>query len=396
MAWYDTGTVSVTNGSTTVTGSGTNFIAGAQIGEAFYGPDDNLHEIQAIVSATEITLADVYLGSTQTGQAYKIVPTQSLVADLTTQVSSLISDFQSVKDEAGEGKFDDGTAASAGITFNLDQDTGFFRPAANQIGFSTAGVRRLLLSNSAFQVDVPLTGSAVQSDFGDETAGRVMLNGAGGINGSCIAYTGDIDSFVLPSGNYFAEAATTGVKPLSFNFGFLTVKRRGATGQRSMQIWTVDSNRSFWRVSLNQVWSEWREIISTDRIVGNVTQFGGVPTGALMEYGNTANGEYWRYAGGMQICTHKISLNYSNINTLSTSWTYPAPFSAQPSFSTVLDRSSYNGNATPSLRDAGIISVGSATLTSAAVSLVRVAGSTVNFEAGDFTDVWLTSVGKWF
>jgi hypothetical protein len=115
-----------------------------------------------------------------------------------------------------------------------------------------------------------------------------------------------------------------------------------------------------------------------------------------MEYGNTANGEYWRYAGGMQICTHKISLNYSDINTLSTSWTYPAPFSAQPSFSTVLDRSSYNGNATPSLRDAGIISVGSAALTSAAVSLVRVAGSTVNFEAGDFTDVWLTSVGKWF
>ncbi len=64
MAWYDTGTVSVTNGSTTVTGSGTNFIAGAQIGEAFYGPDDNLYEIQAIVSATEITLADLYLGAT--------------------------------------------------------------------------------------------------------------------------------------------------------------------------------------------------------------------------------------------------------------------------------------------------------------------------------------------
>ena len=157
MAWYDTGTVSVTNGSTTVTGSGTNFIAGAQIGEAFYGPDDNLYEIQAIVSATEITLADLYLGATQTGQAYKIVPTQSLVADLTTQVSSLISDFQSVKDEAGEGKFDDGTAASAGITFNLDQDTGFFRPAANQIGFTAAGVQRALLTSTGLDVTGDVT-----------------------------------------------------------------------------------------------------------------------------------------------------------------------------------------------------------------------------------------------
>lgn len=27
MAWYDTGTVSVTNASTTVTGAGTNFVA---------------------------------------------------------------------------------------------------------------------------------------------------------------------------------------------------------------------------------------------------------------------------------------------------------------------------------------------------------------------------------
>ena len=62
MAWYDTGTVSVTNGSTTVTGSGTNFIAGAQVGEGFASSDGRLYEIQAIVSATSLTLADPYLG----------------------------------------------------------------------------------------------------------------------------------------------------------------------------------------------------------------------------------------------------------------------------------------------------------------------------------------------
>jgi len=157
MAWYDIGTVSVTNGSTTVTGSGTNFIAGVQIGEAFTSTDGRLYEIQAIVSATVLTLANPYLGSTQTGQDYTIVPTQSLVATLASEVSSLISDFQSVKDEAGEGKFNDGTAALPGITFNLDQDTGFSRPAANQIGFSTAGVQRALLSSTALTVSVPIT-----------------------------------------------------------------------------------------------------------------------------------------------------------------------------------------------------------------------------------------------
>jgi hypothetical protein len=174
MAWYDTGTVSVTNGSATVTGSGTNFIAGAQVGEGFASSDGRLYEIQAIVSATSLTLADPYLGSTQTGQDYKIVPTQSLVANLASQVSTLISDFQSVADEAGEGKFDDGSAASAGITFTLDQNTGFFRPADNQIGFSTAGVQRALLSSTALTLNVPFSGTT-GTFSGNLTAGGDVL-----------------------------------------------------------------------------------------------------------------------------------------------------------------------------------------------------------------------------
>ena len=58
MSWYDSGSVAVTNGSTTVTGTGTNFITGAQAGEAFYGPDDKLYEIASITSATALVLAD--------------------------------------------------------------------------------------------------------------------------------------------------------------------------------------------------------------------------------------------------------------------------------------------------------------------------------------------------
>jgi hypothetical protein len=170
MAWYDTGTVSVTNGSTAVVGSGTNFISGAQIGEAFYGPDGRLYEIQTIVSATSLTLADPYLGSTQSGQVYKIVPTQSLVATLAAEVSELITDFQTVKDEAGAGKFQDGTAALPAITFNLDQDTGFSRPAANQIGFSTAGVQRALLTSTGLNDVVIGATTAAAGTFTTATA----------------------------------------------------------------------------------------------------------------------------------------------------------------------------------------------------------------------------------
>ncbi len=94
MAWYKTGTVSVTNASTTVTGSGTNFVSGAQVGEAFQGPDGELYEITAIGSATSLTITPAYGGSTASGQSYAIVPTQSLVADLASDVADLISDYQ--------------------------------------------------------------------------------------------------------------------------------------------------------------------------------------------------------------------------------------------------------------------------------------------------------------
>ena len=152
MAWYDTGTVSVTNGSTTVTGSGTNFITGAQIGEAFLAPDDKLYEIAGINSATVIVLADNYLGSTQSGQAYKIVPTQSLVADLASDVTSLISDYATVKDNAGAGKFLDGAVATPGIKFEQDQDTGFYRVGANHLGVAVGGVKKLGVTSTGVDI----------------------------------------------------------------------------------------------------------------------------------------------------------------------------------------------------------------------------------------------------
>ena len=152
MAWYETGTVAVTNGSTTVTGSGTNFSVGAQIGEGFLAPDDKLYEIASITSATVIVLADSYLGGTQTGQTYKIVPTQSLVADLAAAVTSLISDYATVKDNAGAGKFLDGSVASPSIKFEQDQDTGFYRAGNNELGIAAGGVEKMLVNSSGLSV----------------------------------------------------------------------------------------------------------------------------------------------------------------------------------------------------------------------------------------------------
>lgn len=72
IAPYETGTITVTNGSKTITGSGTTFtsaMAGRKIrvagGNAYY-------RIAAFVSTTEITLEYNYPGSTASAQTYKI------------------------------------------------------------------------------------------------------------------------------------------------------------------------------------------------------------------------------------------------------------------------------------------------------------------------------------
>lgn len=57
------------------------------------------------------------------------------------------------------------------------------------------------------------------------------------------------------------------------------------------------------------------EYYQRNNVVGVVAQLGGVPTGALVEYGSNANGEYWRYAGGMQVCRKFISDTAITVST---------------------------------------------------------------------------------
>lgn len=64
-------------------------------------------------------------------------------------------------------------------------------------------------------------------------------------------------------------------------------------------------------------------------LLGTVSQSGGVPTGAIIERGSNANGEFVRYADGTQICTTTGVFTAAAINTqLNISKPHPASFSA--------------------------------------------------------------------
>jgi hypothetical protein len=66
-------------------------------------------------------------------------------------------------------------------------------------------------------------------------------------------------------------------------------------------------------------------------ILGTVSEASGVPTGAVIERGSNANGEYVRFADGTQICwgTAAVTSRAAGSATI-IDWTYPAAFSALP------------------------------------------------------------------
>ncbi len=100
MAWVDSGTINVTANSVTVTGVGTNWLAETIAGVGLVAPDGRLYEVQNVASNTSLTLKKPYRGATATGQQYALAPMQGhskAVADRLAEVAaSLQNDYASV------------------------------------------------------------------------------------------------------------------------------------------------------------------------------------------------------------------------------------------------------------------------------------------------------------
>ncbi|MFV3326700.1 phage tail protein [Pseudomonas sp. NY15372] len=209
MPWYRAGTVAITAGQTTVTGTGTNFSANARVGDALLGPDGNWYEVTNIASTTVLSILPAYKGATVTGGTYAITPVQGYTKTLADK----------------------------------------FNDIANTWGSTLAGLGSVSTENV-----VPVT-----------------KGGTGG-----------------------ATQSTA----------------RNGLGLKSAAV--AD-------------------------IVGTASQVGGVPTGAIIERGGNANGEYVRFADGTQHCwalrTDVLpipSAYFGGFRSATVSWTYPIQFSSAP------------------------------------------------------------------
>ena len=73
MSQYKTGTASVTNGSATVTGSGTLWLANVSAADSFtIAGDGVMYDVASVDSDTQVTLSAPYAGVTASGSVYTI------------------------------------------------------------------------------------------------------------------------------------------------------------------------------------------------------------------------------------------------------------------------------------------------------------------------------------
>jgi len=153
MAWYNVGTVTVTNGSTVVTGAGTDFVNNVSARDSLALVSlGTPNEIASVDSKTQLTLARPWLGATTNAAAYFVQPTVGIYVDLALRALNMLVPFQSVIDGIGQGLLSDGTAAAPGIRFLADQDTGVRRAAANVLSIVAGGVDRIVADDSGATV----------------------------------------------------------------------------------------------------------------------------------------------------------------------------------------------------------------------------------------------------
>lgn len=202
-------------------------------------------------------------------------------------------------------------AATIDIASVLFQDNWMGRAEMGLVGNSNFSIKLSSDGSSwgtALKLDAAdglMTGSAVQASVDDATIGKLLRVGGFGIGDVAggVAAPGDDADLCIAAGFFSFSAAGTNCPVADPSSGSLISLRGGNLSAR--QIFVSGDGQQMWvRGQSGAVWQPWVEMMTRSDMVGTVAQTGGQPTGAVVESGANANGEFTRWADGTQICTN--------------------------------------------------------------------------------------------
>lgn len=301
--YYSTGTASVSNGATAVTGIGTSWLSTIRAGDLFGTHKGMPVRIASVNSNTSLTLAYGWAGATQSGAAYEIqltprtVGVQEAVLDLLEQLSNgNLSSLSGLTSAANKLPYFTGAGTSA-LTDLTSKARGFLAES------TTAGMVSKLGPVFGGLAPVP-SGADVGLSDGDFNS--IIVAGVYTIAGSWTngPYAG---------GGSSTYTGTLIVHARSFNNGYW--QELFLNERRFRRFTSTPGGLSGW--------SPWRA--AANEVVGTVGNDSGYPSGSVIERGSNANGRYIRFADGTQICTATLTSTGGSFN-----WIFPAVFSSAP------------------------------------------------------------------
>ena len=260
-------------------------------------------------------------------------------------------------------------------------------PLAGSIAWAPAGLTRATLSDTTFNLDVPITGNAVQSDPQDTTSGRIMAVGSFGLGAFDSAAIGVIDgNSALPTG-FFAgigEESTNFPTGGAADFPILSLNARTSAGNwSSVRVFFQSNAIPVLRASNDNgtTWGDDVSLYGSANLLSPVSQSNGTPNGGVIERGTGVEGDYVRFADGTQICT------LSRSTTVTTSpngalhvdgtgfglWSFAKPFAQIPTVSVQVDGAQIWGAATAvNTNEVGGVSILSTVAELGLIATVRV------------------------
>jgi hypothetical protein len=367
MSWTRTGTVSVTNNSSAVIGTGTGFLSSSRLGDAFLGPDGLLYEVVNIVSDTMMSISPDYRGVTSADAAYALIPVQGYPKALADSFNTLNSEFGATLAALGPS----GTATGIKTALGLDSTNGvaegnlnlYFTQArtlstpltglTTATGTAVMPTDTLLTATGKLQAQVaattatavaalPTSGgtlsgplneaptqaitSAGNVDIAAVTSNLISISGTTTITGlgtiaagarrtarflSSLVLTHNATSLILPTGANITTAVNDTAEFLSLGSGNWVCLRYNLASGKAL---TFSYDRA--------------------NIVGAVSQTQGVPTGAVLEYVTNANGRAIKFADGSVIQFGEFNWPIQSVTT-GVQVTVPHPVSLVGAFTFV-------------------------------------------------------------
>lgn len=316
MAWYKTGTVSVTSGSTTVTGAGVDFAANSRVGDAFIGPDGVMREVTNIASETVLSVFPAYSGPTMNSATYLLAPMQGYLKESADRLRAITAGLSGVEHDVAAAKEAAETAVEASGSANTSA--------------ILAGQRQLAASASAGAASESATAASGHRDAAQQAADDAR------------SYRDTAETYRTQSGNSATAAAASAAAAKQSEQNTANKAGSGANSDITSlsglttplsvsQGGTGGGTASAARSSLGL------KSASIADIVGLVSQVGGVPTGAIIERISNANGDCIKLADGAMIALMNITVTnqsigdaYGSLFQGSRTWTFPVEFAEAP------------------------------------------------------------------